>query len=162
MTAALLPNREAIGQRHASHTAVVDSLVPGQVLDALPPASIAISHDGTPIFYCQGVFFRMAPAGYVVIRAPLGVSVPTIPAGATRIDNDGRAYWYDRGTFYTNVPGHTGFVTVLPPVGCVVPSLPTDVSAIADINGVLYYLYAGVFYRPILRDGRTVYLVADP
>ena len=97
----------------------------------------------------------------MVISAP-SARMCRHPASAVALATAAQGDWYDRGTFYAQDEGQAGFVTVSPPVGCMVPSLPTDVSAIADINGVLYYLYAGVFYRPIVADGKTAYLVADP
>lgn len=158
--AAHLPAAPAVGQQYASHAVPGDARVPGQVTSVLPVEIARIVVHGDTVFYRDGVFFRLAPAGYVVIRAPLGARVPSLPASAVRVSVGEGEYWYDRGTFYA--AHQAGFVTVLPPVGCVVPSLPTDVSAIADIDGVLYYLYAGTFYRPILADGRTAYVVADP
>lgn len=160
--AAHLPAAPAVGQQYASHAASPDARVPGQVVRTLPVEITRIVVNGDTVYYRGGVFFRLAPAGYVVIRAPLGAPVPSLPAAAVRVSVGGSVYWYDRGTFYAPATAQAGFVTVSPPLGCVVPSLPTDVAAIADINGVLYYLYAGTFYRPILADGKTVYLVADP
>lgn len=160
--AAHLPAREALGQRYAGFDAAAVSPTPGQMVRALPAETTPVTVDGVTIYYRDGLFFRLAPAGYVVIRAPLGVPVPSLPSAAVPVGRHDGGYWYDRGTFYARAIDRAGFVTVMPPVGSVVPSLPTDVSAIADINGVLYYLYAGVFYRPILQEGRTAYLVADP
>jgi hypothetical protein len=118
--------------------------------------------DGDTVWYRDGAFFRLAPAGYVVIRAPLGVPVPALPTAAARVQLGERTYWYHRGTFYARAADGAAYVTVAPPPGAVVESLPTDVSAIADIDGVLYCLYGGAFYRPILLDGRTAYLVTEP
>lgn len=163
LSAAFLPGHGVAGQqRYASHVEATWPLVPGQVVGALPASAVRISADGDTVYYADGVWFRAAPAGFVVIRAPLGVTVPTLPGGATRVTHAGPALWYDRGVFYAEQADGAGYRTVIPSVGCVVPSLPTDVSAIADINGVLYYLYAGVFYRPVVQDGQTVYQVSDP
>jgi hypothetical protein len=163
LSAAFLPGHELAGQqRYASYVEATWPLVPGQVVDALPASAVRISANGDTVYYADGVYFRPAPTGFVVIRAPLGVIVPALPDGATRVTHAGPALWYDRGAFYAEQADGAGYRAVSPSVGCVVPSLPTDVSAIADIDGVLYYLYAGVFYRPIVRDGRTAYEVADP
>lgn len=152
---AQLPAHDATGQQGGAP-------LPGRVMSALPREVARIVVDGDTVYYRDGAFFRLTPAGYVVIRAPLGVPVPALPAGAARVQLGTRTFWYHRGAFYARPTDGAGYVTVSPPLGAVVESLPPDVSAIADIGGVLYYLYGGAFYRPILLDGRTAYLVSEP
>lgn len=161
--AAQLPARDAAGQQRYAGLRLPDAApVPGQVVGALPREASRLTTGGDTVYYHDGVFLRPAGEGYAVIRAPLGLSVPALPAAAARVSCGEREYWYDRGTFYARAGDGPGYVTVFAPPGAVVPTLPTDVSAIADIGGVLYYLYAGAFYRPILHEGRTAYLVTDP
>jgi hypothetical protein len=159
--AGTLPGGDPLPARAAR---VADSGRPdvGEVVAVLPAACARMMVDGAPLFYGDGVFYRPIPSGYAVVRAPLGVRVPALPNEAVPVEIGAITVWYDRGTFYRNDAAAAAWVTVRPLLGAVVPSLPSDLSAIADIDGVLYYLYAGAFYRPMLQEGRTVYVVSLP
>jgi hypothetical protein len=74
----------------------------------------------------------------------------------------GDSVWYDRGAFYQRDDVLGGYMTVRAPLGAVVGDLPVHNASIADVNGVLYYIYSGAFFRPEQVAGRTVYVVAQP
>ncbi len=57
----------------------------------------------------------------------------------------GGRYYYNEGIFYTGDPGH--YVVVEAPVGAIVYSVPPSYERV-EIDGVLYYRYQDVYYRP--------------
>ena len=62
------------------------------------------------------------------------------------------------GAFYHWDADQDAYVVVDPPDGSEVPWVP-DGYTIADRDGILYYVYGGVYYRPVLRRGKRVYVV---
>ncbi len=57
----------------------------------------------------------------------------------------GGRYYYNEGIFYTGDPGH--YVVVEAPVGAIVYSVPPSYERV-EIDGVLYFRYQDVYYRP--------------
>lgn len=158
----------------------------GLTVPILPAGFVNLAVGGHPYYYQGGYFYRPAPAGYVVVSAPLGASVLTLPASAVRVQIGGFTYyqydnayyqWQPRASRYVVVPAPAGVATVVSsapvpsgPVagatqvaynpGQVVETLPVGYTA-EVINGVQYYRYGGHYFMPTQRDGREVYVVVQ-
>ncbi len=101
----------------------------------------------------DGVYYLAAPGAnrYVVVRPPVGVVVPSLPADyLIATINDVEYYFYD-DTWYD-----MGLHVIDVPVGGFIENLPSE-SEVVVIDGVRYYRVGEVYYREVLRDGRTVY-----
>lgn len=62
-------------------------------------------------------------------------------------------YYYNQGIFYTGAPG--SYVVVEAPEGAVVYSVPYGYERV-NIDGVLYYRYRDIYYRPAGRGYQVV------
>ena len=67
------PHREAAVRQTVQHH--------GKVVVNLPKNHRTVSVGRTRYFYQHDTFYRKAPAGYVVVRAPLGAVVFGLPVG---------------------------------------------------------------------------------
>jgi len=132
--------------------------VVGHVVRALPGGYVRLTVGGFPYFYYGGVFYHHRPSGYEVVEAPAGATVASVPQDATLITVDSRTYSYFEGVFYVWDSDEDAYVVVDPPIGAEVPYVP-DGYAVDDRDGILYYVYGDVWYRPVMRDGVTVYVV---
>ncbi|WP_308364116.1 MULTISPECIES: DUF6515 family protein [unclassified Microbulbifer] len=135
----------------------------------LPFGYMSLAVGGRPYYYHSGYFYRPAPAGYVVVSAPLGASVMSLPASTVRLEIGGATYYQYADAYYQWHPASRGYVVVPPPVtvastssdyspGEVVETLPPGYTA-EIVNGVQYYRYGSDYFLPTQRDGREVYVV---
>lgn len=132
--------------------------VVGHVVRTLPRGYVRLSVGGFPYFYYGGVFYHHRPSGYEVVGAPAGSTISSVPEEATLITVGSNTYSYFEGAFYIWDPDEDAYVVVEPPVGAEVPYVP-DGYAVDDRDGILYYVYGDVWFRPVMRDGVTVYMV---
>lgn len=161
----------------------------GFVAPILPVGFVRLAVGGHPYFYHGGYFYRPAPAGYVVVSAPLGASVVSLPASAVQVQIGGFTYYQYADAYYQWHPARRAYVVVPPPAGVPAPP-PPAASAPAPpaggapigkgatgyapgevleslppgytaevINGVQYYRYGDDYFMPTQRDGREVYVV---
>lgn len=81
-----------------------------------------------------------------------GHVMPRLPAGFISIRLGAGPHYYHGGRFYR--PHHRGFVTVAPPIGCIVLGLPIGYRTVVSA-GMTFYLADGVYYRRV-PDGYVV------
>jgi len=74
---------------------------------------VALSIAGAEFLYTAGMFYRSTPAGYVVVPAPMGAVVPTLPPGYTVVYMRGMPYYYYGNAYYAAAPN--GYVVTAPP-----------------------------------------------
>jgi hypothetical protein len=86
----------------------------GQVIPALPRASIRIGFGGGNYFFHGGVWFRPQGGRFVVVVPPRGIGVPVLPPAYTTLWIGGAPYYYANDVYYTRAPG-PGYVVVEPP-----------------------------------------------
>ena len=132
---------------------------PGMIIGTLPSDYSQIYVGGVPYFYDQGVYYQQNPAGYVVVKPPLGAVVAQVPPGAEALPVNGTIYYYAAGTFYVQQP--QGFVVVPPPLGITVTELPPGATPVT-LNGVVYYQADGVYFQPMMQNGVTVFMTVRP
>ena len=173
-------------RHHHRHHARGPRVSVGLTFPVLPHGFVNLSVGSRPFFYHGGHFYRHSPAGYVVVAAPLGASVVSLPASAVRVQIGG-AFFYQYGSaYYQWQPATSTYVVVPPPAGAPVASVPSPAAPPAPstgpnsgtgyapgevleelpsgyaaevINGVQYYRYGGNYFMPTQRDGREVYVV---
>ncbi len=143
-------------RRHAYYWSGFHS---GMIIGALPFGYVPLAVSGNPYYYYQGVYYEQSPSGYMVVTPPIGAVVPELPPGAETIYVGNAVYYYAAGAFYLQQP--QGFVVVVPPIGITVPYLPPGAAEV-NINGQIFYQADGVYFEPVMQDGVTVYLSAQP
>ncbi len=80
---------------------------------ALPVGFLALTYASRHLFYHAGVWYEPGPAGYVVIRPPIGVPVSALPPDYSTVWAGNRPYYYANETYYQRAAN--GYVVVNPP-----------------------------------------------
>jgi hypothetical protein len=75
----------------------------------------------------------------------VGFFLATMYATATIIAWDNANYYYNDGVFYQ--PYNGGYQVVAPPVGAIVPRLPSGTITL-DVDGITYWYFGGTFFVP--------------
>jgi hypothetical protein len=88
-----------------------------------------------------------------------GAIVHSLPPASQTVIIAGGSYMVDNGTYYQQQGAD--YVVVNPPVGATVTVLPNGATQ-TTINGAVCYQAAGVYYRPAMQNGATVYTVITP
>ena len=136
----------------------------GFFLATLAVTAVVVSIANKDYYYDQGVYYQKSTksdgsVGYVVIQAPVGAKVPTLPPGNTPVTTaGGGTFYYDAGVFYAQDTDKQHYVVVQAPAGAVVPALP-DGAKTDNVNGAVQYVYGGVHYEPVFVNGQTMYAV---
>lgn len=91
------------------------------VVHRLPPGYISLLVGGLAYLYCEGLFYRYTPAGYIVVTPPAGAVIPTLPVGYTTVVSNGMPYYYYGYTYYISAPN--GYAVAATPVA---PQIPTQ------------------------------------
>jgi hypothetical protein len=75
-----------------------------------------------------------------------GMTIAALPAGFVQVSAGGTGYDFYDGVYFQPVASLSpGYVVVAPPVGAVVPQLPSGAEPVAE-SGTTYYYAAGAFY----------------
>lgn len=85
-----------------------------RVITHLPAGYLALQLAGALFYYSHGVFYKKGSSGYVVVNAPIGVTIPSLHPGYTTLLTGGnRIYFVNDSTYYQKVPA--GYIVVVPP-----------------------------------------------
>jgi hypothetical protein len=123
------------------------------------PAAAVVEVGGVPYLYDQGIFWLHQGTDYLVVTAPAGAIVGTLPRGAARIPFRGETYWYFFGTFFAGSDGR--YAVVRPPGGLTVFYLP-DGYAREQAGGADVYRFGETLFKPVFVQGVLAYqVVAD-
>jgi hypothetical protein len=110
-------------------------------------------------YYEQGVYYAPSNGGYVVVPAPAGATVTTLPQGSqTVVINETTNNYYYGGTYYEK--SGSGYVVVPPTAGTVVENLPEGGKE-AKIGEVTYVKVGDTYYQPIEQNGKNMYEVVE-
>ena len=85
----------------------------GTHVRVLPRRHVAVRVGPRRFFYHRGTFYRRAPSGFVVVRAPIGAVVLSLPLGFLRVVVGGAPYYWYGGVYYQRVP--SGYAVVEAP-----------------------------------------------
>jgi uncharacterized protein DUF6515 len=97
---------------------------------ALPPNPRVIVRGRDRFYFAGGVWYQPLGGAYVVVRPPIGVYVPVLPAYYTRVWVGPRPYYYANDVYY--VQGPQGYTVVDPPVGAISMAPPPGVTVPPD------------------------------
>jgi hypothetical protein len=89
----------------------------GHRVRVLPKPHIRIVISGFPYFYYAGVFYKEASSGYIVVSAPIGAYVKTLPAGFIAFSLGAFTYYYVNDTYYQWNDARDGYLVVAKPEG---------------------------------------------
>lgn len=109
-------------------------------------------------YYRPGYYYRP----YRYYGPPIGFRLGVLPYGFITFNTGWGPYYYSDGFFYrpyANTETQTEqYEVVDPPMGVVVPSLPSGAKAVV-IDGNTYYEKNGTFYQEVQQDKVTKYAV---
>ena len=138
----------------------------GFFITAMAVTAIVVSaSDNHQYHYDNGTYYKESDqdgqSGYVVVPAPIGAKVPSLPEGYDPIDLDNKTYYYYAGAFYLKDTDGK-YVVVQAPVGAVISYMPDGYDT-KYVNDVLYYVYDNIYYQPKSVGGEMSYeVVAHP
>lgn len=116
-------------------------------------------YHGGGYYHRGGYYYRP----YRYFGPPIGFRVGFLPYGFLTFNTGWGPFYYYDGFFYrpyANTQTQTEqYEVVDPPMGVVVPNLPTDAKKVT-IDGNTYYEKNGTFYQEVLQDNKTKYVVA--
>ncbi len=118
--------------------------------------AIAVSAANDDYYYNEGVYLEQEGDTYIVVAAPIGATIPTLPEGYIPVSVNGASYYYYAGAFYQATSG--GYIVVQAPDGAIVPFIPDGYTQV-NVSGTTYYEYAGVRYQPFYDGGNLIYKV---
>ena len=94
-------------------------------------------------------------AAGVAAGIAIGKAITAPPAGYRTVYHGNVPYAYHNGDYYQPAPSG-GYVVAPPPIGVVVPVLPTG-AALTVVNGLNVYRYGDIYYQPVFVNGVTAY-----
>ena len=130
---------------------------PGFSVSVLPTGNVGVRFGRGRYFFHAGVWYRPGPAGYIVVRPPIGIVVPILPLGYSTLWVGNRPYYYANDVYYTGNPGAyvvtaapsaLGTATVEAPVMAEMPAPVGPSSAPPQAPGTWYYCESAKAYYP--------------
>lgn len=159
---------DVTGQRAANHQL-------GYKQTQLPQPFVKIILDNDLYYYSAGIFYRHLSNRYVVVEAPLGAKVESLPSGFARVSVDGVNFSYFEDTWFIWRPALQAYEVVANPSHQAIPAgnlsrlpssqarhhhweakLPNGAQAV-DINGAQYFEHNGIYYEPLVVNGSLGY-----
>jgi hypothetical protein len=132
---------------------------PGFISREAPGSGAQVLEEaGVKVFIEQGIFWVKQGEQYVVIAAPYGVVLDSIPAATTRVATKSGEYGYFFGTFYQRKGDK--FVVVKPPAGLNVTYLPDGYETLGTKDAT-YYKFGNTTFKPVVVFGTLVYQVVE-
>ena len=138
----------------------------GATIATLPPVYETVYVGSTTYYYANGHYYTPAPSGgYVYTAPPTGVTVQQPPDQVVNVTVNDKDYGYADGAYYEvqkpkEEGGEPSFKTVEAPLGAKVDYLPDGASS-KTVDGVVYFTYNDVYYRPFYSGSDVVYIVSE-
>lgn len=155
------------GPSHMHHHSHHHPHVIGHIVTVLAVTAIVVTvvnsnNQKQQYQYDNGTYYQETQqdgqTAYVVVPAPIGAKVPTLPSDNTQITVGSTVYYYYASTFYTQ--SGSDYVVVQPPVGATVSYVPDGYEK-KEVNSIQYYVYNGIYYLPKSDNGDIVYVVVE-
>ena len=124
----------------------------------LPGAAVEVKVGDTSYHYFSGMFYRRLPSNYIVVPAPVGAVVDTVPEqiGAALYNDDADTYGYYFGTFF--VREGDKHKVVAPPAGTIVGYVPDGYTE-AQVGESVNYTFGDITFEPTHLQDNVVYRV---
>ena len=139
----------------------------GTLIVSLHPHSQTVYESDEPYYYYNGVYYRKKGAGWVVVEAPVGVTVTVLPDEAAPVYvKGGEPLEYANGAFYEPQPldesgaGGARHTVVKAPPGVTVPQLPSGAEE-KTMGEITYFVHGGTWYQPFYSGSAVVYMVVE-
>jgi hypothetical protein len=131
----------------------------GFVVAAMATTAIIIAVENQKYHYDQGMYYMPTNGGYVVVQAPVGATITTLPPGyQTVVISETTNNYYYGGTYYEK--SDKGYTVVPPTAGTVVENLPEGGTE-EKIGEITYVKVGETYYQPTQKDGKDVYEVVE-
>ena len=144
------------------HPHVIGHIVTAVAITAIVVTVVNSNNQKQQYQYDNGTYYQETQqdgqTAYVVVPAPIGAKVPTLPDDSSPITFGSNTYYYYASTFYLG--DGSDYVVVQPPVGAVVPYAP-DGAEQKTVNGIDYLVYGGIYYQAKSDNGDVVYEVVQ-
>ena len=128
----------------------------GHQAKVLPAGHLRLSVGGSPFFYHGGVFYRPQGSAYIVVTAPIGARVGSLPTGFVSFSIGARRYYHLNATYYFYEPETQEYVVVAEPGGA------AGALAAAEPSGQLFvYPNEGQSEEQTRRDRYECYVWAS-
>lgn len=163
----------------------------GVYMATRPKQTTTVVVTGTTYYYAGGVYYVKSGSGYVVVSAPPGAVVYSVPTYTTVVYVGTTEYMYVNGTYY--VPTTKPAEQPPPPDPAATTASaqaedPSDIPMIENeeenyevvtspvgatvpylpeeadeetVNGTRYFVHEGTYYKPFAGDGETIYMVVE-
>lgn len=109
----------------------------GRFVERLPDKHVRIIVGGLEYFFWEGMFYQMREHRYVVVPAPVGAVVTTIPSECQPVVVDGVPYYTVNETTYKSVPSGYQVVPPPPPIAATItepePEVPAGASTSVEV-----------------------------
>jgi len=120
---------------------------PGHTVTSLPHGHRPVAWHNERYYFKGGVWYRPWHSGYVVVRPPVGIWMPLLPAYYTTLWVGSGYYYYANDVYYTAASG--GYVVVDPPENAVIAS---GAARTSSDDGTWYYCEASDAYYPYVTE----------
>lgn len=124
----------------------------GSVHRSLPIGAFALGLAGAAVFFHMGTYYQQTPTGYVVVSAPYGARIRTLPESCLPVYIDGRRYYQCEEVYYQ--PEGDEYIVIERPSGefQVVAEVGDEVQINAEVLNVrsgpgIRYATVGMLYR---------------
>ncbi|MDD2389560.1 MAG: DUF6515 family protein [Desulfobacterales bacterium] len=107
---------------------------PEKIVKRLPPRSKSVQVKGNRYYYHGKDFYQKRPSGYLMVTAPIGALVLSIPLGSRAMIAGGITFYVNGSTYYRRDPG--GYLVVPPPEQpVIIQDIPPVVPSQQHIGG---------------------------
>jgi Ni/Co efflux regulator RcnB len=131
----------------------------GFFLKTLAVTAVIFSIENQQYYYDQGVYYMASNGGYIVVQAPLGATISTIPKESqTVVVNQTTNNYYYGGAFYEEY--EKGYTVVPPTAGVTVENLPEGGKE-EKLGEQTYVKIGETYYQPVEIDGKKMYEVVE-
>ncbi|MEO9850147.1 MAG: DUF6515 family protein [Reichenbachiella sp.] len=127
----------------------------GRVVKKVHKTHVVVAHKGVDYRYVNGVFYKPRNSKFVVVGAPVGVRVRTLPVSHIRIYVRSNPFYYYNGIFYRKIVNSDEYEVVQPPVGARVSELPEGTEMII-LDGQKYFELDGYYYQEVITNSNEL------
>lgn len=117
---------------------------PLRSVEQLPPQAVEVRLETPRFYFHEGLFFTRSGERFVVVPAPPGAIIPSLPNGFTSLQINGEPFYLAANVFYQ--PHAQGYAVVASPVDPApkpVPPPPMPCAPVADTVTMTVHLAAG-------------------